>query len=524
MVLRRVLFTLILLTTACDALGSPTETPTLTPTETVIPTATPTATSTLTETAIPTETTIPTATETATATLTPTDLPTATNTAIPTPTGIATSAVAYDNLELVELPAVITEGINSPLIVFVNSNDSETITNLATAQPSTNAETLYFASPTNPSARYEIIRLNASTGNQIFISPRGNALAYFLEGNTSNITGLYIMDLSNIGITQRILAVPSLVKRGIYSEPAWSPDGTRIAVTREDGYELDIYSYEVATSVWQNLTDADSNEIFPVWSPDGRYLAFVSDRETCPSWIPNAENGCTDGVDIFNGGQVYTLDTSTGTITRASDAWTNEPPRWINTRQLVIAGSDPLGNILQTERTLYIADIASGNTQVLTTSGETGTPLYISDSWSDSGGSVVFQRASGSTNQILVTSSSGELITEITDYTFSRFGLSADWSPDGTRLAIGGAGGQCPFGIVVYDAQNFSTVARGNPPPSMCNPEFSPNGQFIAFDGINPRLGDGRVDVYTTNANGFGAVNLTADLRGQTRFVGWVSP
>src|SRR5690606_13640516 len=129
-------------------------------------------------------------------------------------------------------------------------------------------------------------------------------------------------------------------------------------------------------------------------------------------------------------------------------------PRWISTRQLVIASSDPLGNILQAERALFLADISSGNARQLTTSGENSTPYYVSDAWSTSGGSVVFQRVSGNSNQILVTTSTGELITEITDYAFARFSLSAAWSPDGNRLALGGSGGQCPFGIVVYDTEN----------------------------------------------------------------------
>jgi hypothetical protein len=64
-------------------------------------------------------------------------------------------------------------------------------------------------------------------------------------------------------------------------------------------------------------------------------------------------------------------------------------------------------------------------------------------------------------------------------------------------------------------------VARGNPPPSMCDPVFSPNGAFVAFTGINPRV-DGRVDIYTANFNGFGAVNLTVDLQGQIQLLGWV--
>ena len=95
-----------------------------------------------------------------------------------------------------------------------------------------------------------------------------------------------------------------------------------------------------------------------------------------------------------------------------------------------------------------------------------------------------------------------------------------DWSPNGETLAVGGIDGQCPYGIIVLNNQ-FQSVARGNPPPSMCEPAFSPDGARLAFTGVNPRI-DGRVDVYVANANGFGGQNLTANLRGQIQLLGWV--
>ena len=100
--------------------------------------------------------------------------------------------------------------------------------------------------------------------------------------------------------------------------------------------------------------------------------------------------------------------------------------------------------------------------------------------------------------------------------------MSADWSPDGTRLVLGGSGGQCPYGIRVLDNE-FDYVARGTSPGSVCDPVFSPDGQFIAYTAINPTVGDGRVDIYTTSPNGFSAVNLTANLRGQIVLLGWVN-
>ena len=114
----------------------------------------------------------------------------------------------------------------------------------------------------------------------------------------------------------------------------------------------------------------------------------------------------------------------------------------------------------------------------------------------------------------------GELIRRDDELDFPRYGMSAVWSPDGDRIAIGGSSGQCPYGIRVKEG-NYSSVATGNSPPSMCDPAFSADGSFIAFTGVNPRV-DGRIDVYYSNSNGFGANNLTVDLRGQVDFIGWV--
>ena len=55
----------------------------------------------------------------------------------------------------------------------------------------------------------------------------------------------------------------------------------------------------------------------------------------------------------------------------------------------------------------------------------------------------------------------------------------------------------------------------------MCEPKYSPDGEYLAFNGVNPRV-DGRNDIYIASANGFGATSLTSDLRGQVKLIGWV--
>lgn len=488
---------------ACSTPPEPTPTLTAQPTLT----ASPTATVTPTPTATATVTTTPTATATATVTPTPSITPTASI------TPEATVAFIFDNWQSVSVPPEIQDGLESPLIMFANSNDQSTITNIATASFENTQEIVYYVAPGNPASRTPILTVDATTDNQIFPSRNGMSIAYM------RLDGLYFVNLQ-IGLGGRIAALRSLVQRGIASLPAWSPDGTRLAVTLETGYALDIFAYDNQGTIPPvNLTQSGAFDFFPSWSPDGRFMAFVSDRATCPTWTPGEANAC-DALTMTTptGGTVYVLELATGTISPVGDVYTTEAPRWINNRQFVIAGGDPL-DLLQPSRELYLADTDRFLPRRVVAPGDENT-LYVGDAWSADGTRVLVQRVTDTSSNLILLNVTGEILAERSDgLSFPRFGMSADWSPDGTRLAVGGRNGNCPYGIRVTDS-DLNAVATGNTPPTMCTPQYAISGN-LAYTGINPRV-DGRVDVYSASLNGFEATNLTVDLRGQIQFLGWV--
>ena len=60
--------------------------------------------------------------------------------------------------------------------------------------------------------------------------------------------------------------------------PAFSPDGTRIAFSALTGGVLDLYVYTPETATLQRLTDDPFADLDPEWSPDGREIVWVTDR------------------------------------------------------------------------------------------------------------------------------------------------------------------------------------------------------------------------------------------------------
>ncbi len=514
--LRTLLCCFALLMTGCQALNAPTATPTASMTPTEQPTETATATLTPTFTDVPptpTATVTPSPTATATITQTPTITPT------PSITPQATSGFIFDNWTLLELPDGFLPTLADPQLAFINQNDRDGVGDRRTPQPATGIQTLYYVLPTNSASRTTVLQMPSSTGNQIYIAANGRAIAYFLQDDTgTGKTGLYIADLDN-RISGRILPITSLVQRGFPSEPAWSPDGNQLAIALATGYDIDIFTIGRDGSNLRNLTQSGAYDVWPVWSPDGRYLAFVSDRAQCPSWIPGEAGACdalTDPAPI--GGNIYVMDMVTAEVRQLSDEFVTERPRWVNSGRLAFHTGDPIFG--DAERKLFIADVNTSQVREVRLADGSDEPLRLSEAWSPDGNAVLYQSVSNTTAEVIAVRIDGSLIGRTSELNFPRFGMSAAWSLDGSRVAVGGVNGQCPYGARVLDSQmNF--VTRGNPPPGMCDPTYASDGQWLAFTGINPRV-DGRVDVFIANPNGSGAVNLTGTLRGTILFLGWV--
>jgi len=193
-------------------------------------------------------------------------------------------------------------------------------------------------------------------------------------------------------------------------EPAWSPDGSRIAFSTGRDGNLEIYVMNADGSGQTRLTNNSVSDSSPTWSPDGNRIAYHrADSFSSRIHVMNADG--TGDVAITGGHVDWTPD------------WSPDGSR-IAFHGLPEEGKDGL---------LTVSPDGSGATPL--TIGEDRWPA-----WSPAGDKIAFSRfepeGSGSFAKIWVANADGSGATKITPDP-GGWGHPT-WSPDGRKMAFTG--------------------------------------------------------------------------------------
>jgi Tol biopolymer transport system component len=101
------------------------------------------------------------------------------------------------------------------------------------------------------------------------LSPDGKKVAFVARGD------LFAASAKDGGDAARVTATAELE-----SQPVWAPDSRRLAFARTNGTGQQIVVYDFASSAEIALTPGTDTDLSPVFSPDGKAIAYLRDRKT----------------------------------------------------------------------------------------------------------------------------------------------------------------------------------------------------------------------------------------------------
>ena len=312
--------------------------------------------------------------------------------------------------------------------------------------------------------------------------------------------GVILLATTLFGQETRPLTVDDIFNFKNVGDPRISPDGEWIAYTvsqmnaEKDNSDTDIYMVSIDGQDTLHLTTSEKGESSPRWSPDGKYLAFLSGREGDQTqvWLLDRRGGEASRLTDFKSG-VSSFTWSPDSTRLALVMRDEDPKDEGESRDREDSGApDPIvinrlqfkrdgqGYLNELRRHVYVFDIESEeSTQITDGPYDDSAPVWSPDSrWLAFASNRTEEPDSNANNDVFVVRAvPGQMPRKLT--TSPGSDSSPAFSPDGKSIVY--VAGGAPEDIW-YSVSHLAIVPVDGGTPRELTAQLDRNGRSPRFD------------------------------------------